>query len=247
MEKEDLIKKIEGTSLPNIEVSSHKEELRRILIEKHFSSREKRETYFVFRKLALATLSLVVLAFISFYLIIPEYTLAKAKRIALANTQVRELIEKGRTSQEIKVIKNKGYVLISPIKEGELIEVGQEKFAGILVEIDLREEKVSEIKRISPSIFLTKEEEEKAKGIAKENLEVKRSVPEEAEISEIRSFPSELRLVQDGEEIVVSPRERKATIIYELGDRKWEGKINMTKEKVENIEFLSREAKTDED
>jgi len=243
MKKEDLIKKLERASLPEIEITSHRERLKKDLLENYFPTKNKWETFLMFRKAAFASLAVIILLLASFYFIYPQYTLAKMEKIVLADPQIKEFLEKGSILKEMKVIGNKGYALISPAQEGELLEIKQEKLAGVLVEVNLKEKRVSRIERITPQIFLDEKEEEKAKEIAKENPEVKKSIPKEAEISEVRSIPSELELIQKGEEIEVSPKEKKATVIYKLNEKKWEGRINLKEEKVEEIEILDEDEK----
>jgi len=238
MKKEDLIKKLERISLPKIELTSHKQRLKARLIDNYFQARRKQEAMLVFRKFAFTSLSLLILAFFSFYLVLPEYTLAKAGKIVLADPQVKDLIERGNVLKEIRVIDNKGYALISPAEEGGLIEVNQEKFAGVLVEVSIKAEKVSQIRRISSSVFFDEKEEERVREIAEESPEIEKNIPKEAEVLRIEGVPSELRLIQKGDAVEVLPKKQKARIIYELDEKKWQGQVDLLEENVENVEAL---------
>lgn len=241
MEKQDLIKKIEEISLPEIEIASHKEKLKNELLENYFQKKKKWEFFVIFRKLAFATLNAAVFISVFSYIVLPQYSLAKTERIVFADPQIKKMMEGGNLSSKIEIVDNKSYVLISPTEEGELIKVGQEEFAGILVEVNLREKRIEKINKISPQSLLNEKEKEKAEEIIKANPEIKNNVPEEAEISEIKSIPSQLQIIKKGKEIEVSPKDKKATVIYRLDEKKWEGKVNLIEEKVEKIDFSIEE------
>ena len=237
MEKEDLIKKLEKISLPDIEVSFHKEGLREKLLETYSPTKRRGEIFIAFRRFAFASLGLIILGAISFYLVLPEYTLAKAGKIVLADPQVKSFITEGGVIKEIRVLEGKGYALIGPTRESEFLEIERDKLAGVLVEVDIKREKVARIEKIVPPL-LNEIEKERIREISRENIEKAGTIPQEAKLSEIKSLPSELGLIQKGEIIEVAPKEKKASLIYELDKKKWEEKVDLLEEKVEVVDFL---------
>ena len=172
MEKQDLIKRIEEISLPEIEISSHKEKLKNELLGNYFQKKKKWEFFVIFRKLAFATFNVAVFISVFSYIVLPQYSLAKTERIVFADSQIKKMMEEGNLSSEIKIVDNKSYVLIIPTEEGELIKIDQEEFAGILVEVNLKEKRIEKINKITSQTSLDKKEKERVGPHRKNHAEV---------------------------------------------------------------------------
>lgn len=254
MEKNDLIKKLKEISLPEIEIPSHKRELKRVLLSKYHQGKRTWEIFNILKKaVPVGAVAIILMILILNNLIFPKYTLARAKEIALGNPQIKELIERGAIVKDVKILKSKGYVLIQPSVEpgaervretafGE-IKMGleeEEEFIGTLAEVDLEKKRVSRIEGLTPQLApLEEEEKEKAKEIAKNNSEIQKIIPKEAEIKRITPLPfSQLRLIKEKNSVKVIPEEKRAQIIYEFNKKQWEGEIDLIEERVKKIKFL---------
>ena len=254
MKKNDLIKKLKEISLPEIEIPSHRRELKRVLLAKFHREKRTWEIFNILKKaVPVGAVAIILIVLILNNVTLPKYTLAQAKEIALENPQIKELIERGAIVKDVKILKNKGYVLIQPPVEIEMGEVKEreiagiemdletkEEFIGALAEVDLEKKQVSKIEDIRPQLSpLEEREKEKAKEIAKNNPEIQKIVPEEAEIKKITPLPfSQLRLIKEKNSVKVIPEEKRAQIIYEFNKKQWEGEIDLIEEKVKKIKFL---------
>jgi len=254
---EDLIEKLEKTSLPEIEISSHKRKLRQVLLNQYQKEKKNWLFFSIFQKFAFASLGLILIFFLFNNLIYPNYSLAKAKEIALKDPQIKEMIEKGGVIKDIEIIRNRAFVLIQPAK-GEIAEmpqIAEKKALGIeeneekreetpvaLAEINMKEEKVEKIEKIVPPVIpFTEGEKEKIQEITQNSPEIQEVIPEEAEVLEIISPPPQLELIRKGNSVEVLPKpeaEKKASIIYQSGKNQWEGKVNLSEGKVEEVKFL---------
>lgn len=254
MEKNGLSKKLKKISLPEIEIPSHKKELKRVLLSKYYREKRTWEIFNILKKaVPVGAVAIILIVLILNNLIFPKYTLAQAKEIALKNPQIKELIDKGAIIKDIKILKSKGYVLIQPSVEIETEEVREtaleevkigleeeEESIGALVEVDLEEKRVSRIEELTLQLPpLEEKEKEKAKEIAKNNPEIQKIVPKEAEVKGITPLPfSQLRLIKEKNTIKVIPEEKRAQIIYEFNKKQWEGEIDLIGEKVKKVKFL---------
>ncbi len=227
--EEKNIKKLEKLPLPQIELPSHREELKRFLLERYFFEKRKQKNVLLFRKIAFCGISLVFLIFFTFAFVYPHYTLAKAKRIALSNPQVKELIKKGGRLKEVKIHEKEGYVLIAP-PEKRFFKEDSKKIIGVLVKVDLKNKNIAKIEKISPNYFIGEKEIEKAKEIIHHLRESEKETPL---ILKIKESPLELRLIKEKEKVRVSPVQRKIDVIYKAGEKIWEGKINLDQEMLE--------------
>lgn len=248
--QDDLIKKLEKVSLPDLENSSHRKALGIALINGYFREKKNWEIFNIFRIITSLGMMVLITILIVNNFIYPAYSLAKAKEIALNNPQIKELVAKGAIIKDIKVVNGKAYVLVQPSKEVEKPEATlitgaqktEEKFVGALAEVDFKEKKVSKIEELPPGIIpLTEAEREKAKEIAKNTSEIQKVVPQEAEVFKINIIPPPMQLIKKGKSVQVIQEpgtEKKVLIIYKLGKNQWEGKINLTGEKTEEVNFL---------
>jgi hypothetical protein len=219
------------------------------LLSQYQKERENWLFFSIFQKLVFTGLGLVLIFFIFNNLIYPNYSLAKAREIALKDPQIKAMIEKGGTIKDLQIIKNQAFVLIQPAKE-EIVtapQIVEKKALGIeeeraekkeerpvaLAEINLKEEKVAKIEKIVPPVVqFTEKEKEKIQEISQ------REIPKEAQIKEI--IPStELKLIKKGNKIQILPEvKEEATIIYQVDKSRWQGKINLKEEKLKEIKFL---------
>jgi len=250
MEEKDLIKKLEGVSLPEIEIPSHKKRLKTTLLKRYFREKRSWEIFDIFRKVVpLGAVAVILLILIFNNLIFQKYSLVKAKEIVLRDPEIKEWVEKGAIIKDVEIIKNRAYVLIQPPEKiietpaiAEIKEIKKEEFSGALVEINLGEKKMAKIERLTPPVIpLTEKEKEKVKEIAENNPEIQKVIPREAEILNIISFPSQLKLAKRGDSVQILPdpeAKKKASIIYQFSKKQWEGKIDLNKEEVEEVKFL---------
>jgi len=259
MENEDLIKKLEEISLPKIEIKSHKKGLSLVLMKKYSPERKRAELFNIFKKLIPAGAIAVILFFFIFNnLNSPKYNLAKAKEIALQNNEIKDWLQQGSTIKDIKIADGKAYVLIEPPEEKKEQEelapvslksegvsqenIAEEKFGGAFVEVNIKEKEVKNIKKLAPIVTSLMEiKKEKVLEIVNKSWEVQEKVPKEAEVLNINVPTPKFRLSKDGGSVSAIPEtetEEKASIIYKSDGHRWEGKINLTKEEVEEVNFL---------
>lgn len=252
MEREDLIKKLEEISLPEIETPSHKRKLKEALLNKYFREKRSWEIFDIFRKFApIGVITIILIILISANLIFPKYSLVKAKEIALKDPQIKEWVEKGAIIKDIEIIKNQAYVLIQPAERIEevptkeiptIVEIRKEEFNGALAEVNMKEKEIAKIEKLTPIVItLTEKEEEKIKEIAEKSPEIQEVIPKEAEILQIKSPSPQFKLIRKGNSVQVLPEtedKKKASIIYKFDKKQWEGKVNLSEEKVEEVKFL---------
>lgn len=261
MTEEDLIKKLENISLPEIEIKSHKERLKLALMEKYFPERKKVESFPIFRKLIPAGVIAIILFFFIFNNLInsSKYNLAKAREIALQNSEIKDWVAEGAIIKDVEIVDGRAYVLIEPPKAieekktapsnlksaglaPESLELTKEGFMGALAEVDIKEKKISKIENLTPTVTnLIEVKKEKTKEIADRNPEIQKIITEGAEVLDINVTTPKFRLIKKEGSVVVSPepeKEEKASIIYKSDGNRWEGKINLTKEEVEEIKFF---------
>jgi len=252
----ELVELLEKIKTPEIEIPDHKEKLRQILLSQYQKERKNWLFFSIFQKLAFASLGLILVFFLFNNLIYPNYSLAKAREIALKDPQIKEMIERGGTIKDLKIIKNQAYLLIQPAKEeiAKTPQISEKKALGIekteevkreetsvaLAEINIKEEKVAKIEKIVPPIIpFTEKEKEKIQEISQNSPEIQKQIPKEAKIKKIIPPSSELKLIKKGGEIQVLPETKKeAIIIYQLDKSRWQGKVNLKEERLEEIKFL---------
>ena len=232
MKERDLIKKLEKISLPEIEISSHKRKLREILFSKYSREKSSWVVFNIFQKAVPVGMVIILIFFIFNNLIYPSYNLAKAKEIALKNPQIKEWVEKGAVIKDVKIVKNRAYVLLQPVESKIKEEPGISKFESsgspkveeikkeetqiALAEVDIKEGKVVKIEKIVPPVIpLTEGEKEKIQEITQNDPEIQKNIPKEAKIKEIITQTPQLKLIKKGEGVQVLPetKEKKEAII----------------------------------
>lgn len=260
MGEEDLIKKLEKISVPEIEIPSHRARLRAVLLKKHSEERKKRRTFDVFWRLAplplgLVTILLVVAIFGN--LLSPDYSLAEIEDMAMKDPQVRKLVENGAAIREVKIIKNRAYVLV---QGGEISEGSQSKqmegssapasasfrketknkgTEAVVAEINLKNKEVTKVKNFSVSVpQLTENELERIREISENSDEIKKIIPKEAEIQSIEGLPSEFELKKSGDSVRIEIKttdKKEAVIRYKFDSSQAEARINLEEERVESV------------
>ena len=271
MEKEDLIKKLEEIKLPKIEIKSHRKRLKLALLKNYLQETRKGELFGFLRKAVPAAAFLVISCFLIFNnLIFPKYNLARAKEIALQSDEIKSWIDKGATIKDAKVIDGKAYVLIQPAeseekiietKEGQNISefksgaiapsvapiVKEEEFKGAVAEINIKEKKISNIEKLSPTVAnLIENKKGRALEIANKSQDIQKIIPKEAEILDISVSTPRFKLTKRGNSILVQPEiesEEKASIIYQFDENQCEGKVDLNKERMEEINCLKETSK----
>jgi len=260
MEKKDLIKKLEEIRLPEIEIKSHRERLKLALLKNYLPEIKRVELFSFLRKAVPAAAFLVISCFLIFNnLILPKYSLAKAKEIALQNNEIQDWLQQGSTIKDIKVVNGKAYVLIEPpetkkefeepapanLKSGGVSQESmteEEKFGGALAEINIKEKEVKNIKKLaSDAAYLIKGKKDKALEIADKSREVREKIPIEAEVLNVNVTTPKFRLSKEDGSFSVVPEtetEEKASIIYQFDENQCEGKVDLNKERMEEIKCL---------
>ncbi len=271
MENDDLAKKLERISLPEIELKSHKTKLRLLLMDRYSPERKRGQFWGILNKLIPATALTIILLFVFFGKInFRTDNLVKAREIALQNTEIKNWVEEGATIKDIQLIDGKAYVLIEPagaeetsetlaapqespavsIKSGKTASENaarEESFKGAVAEVDIKEKKIKNIEKLAPTFNdLIKNKKERALEIAKKSSEVQEVVPKEAEVLDINVQTPKFRLEKEGDKISAKPdteTDEKASIIYGSDGKRWEGKINLNSQEVEEVKTLD-EVKT---
>jgi len=253
---EDLTKKLEEISLPEIEIPSHKRELRETLLSKYPKEKRIWAVFDILQKTIPLGMAIILIFFAINNLIYPNYNLSKAKEIALKNPQVKELIEKGGEIKDIEIIKNQAYLLVQPIREeekmaipelekmgaAEVREAEKEEISGALIQINLKGKEINKIKKLSPqAIPLTEKEEELAKEIAEKNPQVQEVIKKEAKVKEINPPPSyQMKLLKEDDSIKVVPEEKKVQIIYEFDNNLLKGEVDLIEGRVKNVQLQEK-------
>ena len=253
---EDLTKKLEEISLPEIEIPSHKRELRETLLSKYPKEKRIWAVFDILQKTIPLGMAIILIFFAINNLIYPNYNLSKAKEIALKNPQVKELIEKGGEIKDIEIIKNQAYLLVQPIREeekmaipelekmgaAEVREAEKEEISGALIQINLKGKEINKIKKLSPqAIPLTEKEEELAKEIAEKNPQIQEIIKKEAKIKEINPLPSyQMKLLKEDDSIKVVPEEKKVQIIYEFDNNLLKGEVDLIEGRVKKVELQEK-------
>ena len=194
MEFKDLIKKLENTKTPDIEIQSHKQRLKMALL----SSGYFKETPIMFwtKRLVPAGVALALILVVGFGVIQPKLQIAKAMEIAKNDPQIQQLMKDyGVEIKQVKLQDGKAYVLLALPKEklpsapvlaeektgskkrmrglGQFFIAYQDPKTGKIIEssgsvakIDLKAKKVKKLEMVETMKFrMSLTEEEKARAI----------------------------------------------------------------------------------
>ena len=252
---EDLIKKLEEISFPEIEIPGHKRKLRETLFGKYPEEKRIWAVFNILQKTIPLGIAIILIFFAINNLIYPHYNLSKAKEIALKNPQVKELIEKGGKIKDIEIIKNQAYLLVQPIREEEMAipelekmgaagvrKAEKEEISGALIQVNLKGKEINKIEKLSPqAIPLAEKEEGLAKEIAEKNPQIQEIIKKEAKIKEINPLPSyQMKLLKEDDSIKVVPEEKKVQIIYEFDNNLLKGEVDLIEGRVKKVELQEK-------
>jgi len=266
MEIRDLIKKLENTDIPEIEIKSHKAGLKFALLNSdYFKKRGILENiikrYFYFSAIAFATLTILGIVAIR-----PKLTEARILGIAKNNPEIKKLIEEENMAlSDVKVKDGKAYILLNssggtdsdPKKNPGIIlkkveQNASETIEGAIVEVDLKNKEVSQINSINGNDInpLNNTDKESARALVSEDKIINEVIPKEAKIGEVESSLSEkIDLVEKDNEIkaVSQPEDdKRARVNYALDGKKWVVKVNLDKKTVEEIQYSVNDEKGSE-
>jgi len=261
MGNEDLIKKLENIRLPEIEIKSHKKGLKTALLSSSYF--KKQSPFEIFRKSLVFSLpALALLVILAFNLIQPKLTEAKALGIAKNNPEIKKLIEeKNMVLSEVKIKDGKAYVLLNhqeevnektektpaiKIQKMEENKSGDEDIEGAIVEINLNQKEVAKINLIRGEdiVPLKDKDKESARKIVDDEEIIKEIIPENAEIEKIESsLPRKIHMVEENQEFkaIHNPDEdgKKAHVHYTSDGKRWIIRVDLERERVEEIEYYS--------
>lgn len=255
MKKQDLINKLEKIEFSEIEIPSHRKRLKNTLISQFLKKEQKLRFFNIYKKALIpvgAMAAILLIFFVANNLLHPQYTLADARKIIMADSQTQELIKAGADVKDIKIIKNKAYALISSEQRSEGSEQRSgdsaflvantteinEQITGTLVEIDLKKKKVLQVEEIiTPIPSLTEVEMTKIQKIIESPEMLKLGKPEIKKIEAGLPIPTKL-IEKEGEIEVIT--ETSASVIYEIDKIQWEAKVNLTTQKLESSVILEK-------
>ncbi len=227
MEINDLVKKLEGLKLPEIELLGHKHQLRYFLLSRYQKAQKQAFVLDLFLKAAPVGFALIALVLVfSNSSLFPLPSAALAKEIAMQDPRVTALMEQGAIIKETQLADSRGYIMI------------QETASVFLVEVDFKTKKVGNFKEtiLTPSA-LSQSEKMRIQDISEQSEAVKKEIPEEAGIREIRSSMPQPKLIKKGGEIEVFPA-REAMIIYRNNGNQWQTTVDLGAGRVKEIEFI---------
>ena len=257
MDEKDLIKKLEKLDLPDIEIKSHKDALRMALIS---SGNFQRVSFMGVLKRAffVAAPALGLLIFLGIVFIGPKITEAKAMNIARQDPEIQRLMGEQEISfKDVKIKDGRAYLLLNlPEKKqaGEkVLPIGKndsgrmEATEGVMIEVNLNQNKVNNIQTIKGEAFypLSGREEEEAEEIAANEESVREILPRQAKIEKVQTLlPKNLRLSDTDHKVeVVSDKDspKRAKVHYVSDGKKWIIQVNLTEKKVEGVRYSESE------
>jgi len=249
MEKE-LIKKLNKAELPEIEMQGHKSRLRISLLNSDYF---KKLGFFdrIRKSLFFAVPATALLIILAITVVQPQLIEAKVLQIAKNNPEIKKIMkEQSMTLGDVKVKDGKAYVLLNPkIDETDStiriqktdIETLKETEAAI-IEVNINKKEVVKIDSINSEEFMSLDDSEKdaARNIAGAEEIVSDIIPKEAKVEKVSFFPQGVHMVErdDGMGIVPdSGNEKKASVQYSLDGKKWVVKVNLDKQRIEEIKY----------
>lgn len=253
---EELIKKLNSVKLPDIEIENHKKKLGLDLINSGYF----KKSFFgnIFSKtIFLAAPATALLLILAITIVQPKLTEAKAMEIAKNNKEVKRILEEQNMEfGEIKIKDNKAYILInstydSDISHGNYSDIRIKKTKNVneniesaIIEINIEKKEIVKIDPIKSNNIppLNEEEKKSAQNIILSEEIVSNIIPKEAKIEKVIPIPQNVHIIEkdDGVEIVSdSGEEKKASIQYNLNGKKWSVKVNLHRERIEEIEYQS--------
>jgi len=248
--EEELIKKLNKAELPEIEMLSHKSRLRTALLNSDYFKKlgffDRIRKSFFFAVPATALLIILAVTVVG-----PKITEAKVLQIAKNDPEIKKIMEEqNMTLGDVKVKDNKAYVLLNPkvdetdstirIQKTDM-ETLKETEAAI-IEVNINKKEVVKIDQINSEDFMSLDDSEKdnARNIAEDEEIVSDIIPKEAKVEKVSSIPQGVHMVEkdDGMGIASdSGNEKKASVQYSLDGKKWVVKVNLDKQRIEEIKY----------
>jgi len=161
MKQEDLIKKLENTKTPDIEIQNHKQKLKMVLLGSGYF--KEKPIMFWTKKLAPAGAALALIlaiGFVSFFTVIrPELQIADAMEIIANNEQARAIIEEYNLEvQEVEIKDHVAYVFLNE-DVTITVDLDKETIGKIVTKIEeMLKYEIPSIEELEKKIEATKEE-----------------------------------------------------------------------------------------
>ena len=261
IKNENIIEKLEQIKPRAIEIASHKENLKKALIDWKYGEKQKQSIlspFSTFKNLTLtlsgATIVLLLLFAVN-TLFQPQLTLAEAREIALKDFSVQKLISEGNQIQDIKIVNEKAFVLITAIEKETTSEpkaVATSSVAStsansntpILVQVSFKEKRVTRIKNaiVSEKLLTAEKETEATSILISSKASESSATTSKIQIESVATSPastSKLKLTPKNGGVEVSPQEEKVMIIYKVDNLQKESEVNITSQQVESTQTLS--------
>jgi len=265
MKSDNLTEKLSRIEVPEIEIQSHKAELRAALLSSRYF--QKHSFSDVLRKCLIFTMpGLAVIAILGITVVSPKLSQAKVLNIAKNNPDIRKLMaEENMELGDLKIINGRAFVVLnSKIKENDDKENQSVNFQttsishllrteGAIVEVNIGKKEVVRINSINVSKFPPLNDKEKASAIQIINTgtSIESFVPKNAQIQEVASsLPKNIKLVQHNDEveaIAEKENERRANVRYSFEDEEWIVGVNLDTQKVEDVRYFHRDKDDNDD
>jgi len=260
---ENIVEKLEQINPLVIEIASHKENLKKALIDWKCAKKQRRSIFSPFSSFKNLTLTLsgativLLLLFATNTLFQPQLTLAEAKKIALKDFAVQKLISEGNQIQDIKIVNEKAFVLITATERKTTSEskasatqsatsTSSNNNLPVLIEVSFKEKRVTKIKNaiVSEKLLTVEKETEATSILISSNASGNSTPTSKIEIESVATSPasaSQLKLVPKNGGVEVFPQEEKVMIKYKINDAQKESEVNITSQQVESTQTLSSE------
>ena len=265
MKSDNLTEKLSRIEVPEIDIQSHKAELRAALLSSRYF--QKHSFSDVLRKCLIFTMpGLAVIAILGITVVSPKLSQAKVLNIAKNNPDIRKLMaEENMELGDLKIINGRAFVVLnSKIKENDDKENQSVNFQttsishllrteGAIVEVNIGKKEVVRINSINVSKFPPLNDKEKASAIQIINTgtSIESFVPKNAQIQEVASsLPKNIKLVQHNDEveaIAEKENERRANVRYSFEDEEWIVGVNLDTQKVEDVRYFHRDKDDNDD
>ena len=265
MKSDNLTEKLSRIEVPEIEIQSHKAELRAALLSSRYF--QKHSFSDVLRKCLIFTMpGLAVIAILGITVVSPKLSQAKVLNIAKNNPDIRKLMaEENMELGDLKIINGRAFVVLnSKIKENDDKENQSVNFQttsishllrteGAIVEVNIGKKEVVRINSINVSKFPPLNDKEKASAIQIINTgtSIESFVPKNAQIQEVASsLPKNIKLEQHNDEveaIAEKENERRANVRYSFEDEEWIVGVNLDTQKVEDVRYFHRDKDDNDD
>lgn len=243
---EKKIKEIlKSTKISSFESPTHKRRLKVFLLERYQMEKSRYKKTLLLRKWVFTLSSMVVIFFLSFYLLLPQYNIALAKKIAQKDPEIKEAVERGNLFTDIRTTDHKAFLLISPQKVSfnfspilSKEEKSYQSFGGermIIVEVDLKRKIILSKREVGLREIIPPQKMEEAEDIFKR--EINHLPSSQERLLKIEIPYSKIKLGGKGNirPVLSSP---KVEAIYQVREKKWKGEIDFQKKRVIHIQMI---------